>query len=65
MVDWYYIFSILALGVYPCSPDIYNVVLIPTNTSKQNWFLTNTNKVYIRIDDWTPAYGSEGFRKYR
>jgi hypothetical protein len=26
MVDWYYIFSILPLGVYPCSPDIYNVV---------------------------------------
>ena len=26
MVDWYYIFSILLLGVYPCSPDIYNVV---------------------------------------
>jgi hypothetical protein len=25
MVDWYYIFSILPLGVYPCSPDIYNV----------------------------------------
>ena len=25
MVDWCYIFSILALGVYPCSPDIYNV----------------------------------------
>ena len=26
MVDWYYIFSILALGIYLCSPDIYNVV---------------------------------------
>jgi hypothetical protein len=26
VVDWYYIFSILLLGVYPCSPDIYNVV---------------------------------------
>jgi hypothetical protein len=26
MVDWYYIFPILPLGVYPCSPDIYNVV---------------------------------------
>jgi len=26
MVDWYYIFSILALGVYPYSPDIYNGV---------------------------------------
>ncbi len=26
MVDWYYIFSILPLGVYPCSPYIYNVV---------------------------------------
>jgi hypothetical protein len=26
MVDWYYIFSILPLGVYPCSPDIYNVI---------------------------------------
>jgi hypothetical protein len=23
--DWYYIFSILPLGVYPRSPDIYNV----------------------------------------
>jgi hypothetical protein len=25
MVDWYYTFPILMLGVYPCSPDIYNV----------------------------------------
>jgi hypothetical protein len=25
MVDWYYIFSILLLGVSPYSPDIYNV----------------------------------------
>jgi hypothetical protein len=25
VVDWYYIFSILPLGVYPCSQDIYNV----------------------------------------
>jgi len=24
MVDWYYIFLILPLGVYPCSPDTYN-----------------------------------------
>jgi hypothetical protein len=26
VVDWYYIFLILSLRVYPCSPDIYNVV---------------------------------------
>jgi len=26
VVDWYYIFSILPLRVYPCSPDIYNDV---------------------------------------
>jgi hypothetical protein len=25
VVDWYYIFPILPLGVYPRSPDIYNV----------------------------------------
>jgi hypothetical protein len=25
VVDWYYIFPILSLRVYPCSPDIYNV----------------------------------------
>jgi len=26
MVDWYYIYSILALGVYPSPQSIYNVV---------------------------------------
>ena len=26
MVDWYYIFSILPLGVYPLPKTIYNVV---------------------------------------
>jgi len=25
MVDWYYIFSILSLGVYPSPKTIYNV----------------------------------------
>jgi hypothetical protein len=28
MVDWYYIFSILPLGVYPSPQAIYNVVQI-------------------------------------
>ena len=55
MVDWYYIFSILLLGIYPCSPDIYNVVqflhlfCFPEISSTLTFPLLPTSRILLRL----------------
>jgi hypothetical protein len=70
VVDWYYIFPILSLRVYPCSPDIYNVVeclhlfflfrnLIPPHLSIVLMF------PFLTVRRESPAYAKASCRQAR